>query len=315
MSEKRAIARAAGVVSVVTVLSRITGLARDVVVGYFFGAGAGADAFFVAYRIPNLLRRLVGEGATTAAFIPIFTGYLTTGSRRDADRVAQVLFTVMGVVLVAVTILGIALAGPLTRLFAPGFAASPGKLDLAITLTRLVFPYIFLIGLVAAAMGVLNSLREFSTPGASPVVMNVVVVIAVAALASRLGIYASPVAVVLGGVGAAREPSAGAGASRRPAHAALGTAPSGGPAARRAHAADRLRLRRLPDQRPREHDLRVAAADRKRLVPVVRRASLRVSARGLRGRAQHGGAAELRGARQARPGGVPRDRGVHACGW
>ena len=200
MSEKRQIARAAGVVSVVTVVSRITGLLRDVVVGYFFGAGLGADAFFVAYRIPNLLRRLVAEGATTAAFIPIFTGYLTTESRRDANRVAQILFTTMALILLVVTILGIALAGPLTRLFAPGFEAVPGKLELTVSLTRMVFPYIFLIGLVAATMGVLNSLREFTAPAMSPVVMNLVMVAAVPLLARPLGIYSLAVAVVIGGV-------------------------------------------------------------------------------------------------------------------
>src|SRR5689334_5024446 len=123
MSEKRQIARAAGLVGALTVVSRVTGLVRDIVVGYLFGAGLGADAFFVAYRIPNLLRRLVAEGAATAAFIPVFTGYLTNGPRAEADRVARVLFTMMAVVLAVITILGIVFAGPITALFAPGFAA------------------------------------------------------------------------------------------------------------------------------------------------------------------------------------------------
>src|SRR6185436_12952260 len=175
-------------------------LVRDIVVGYLFGAGTGADAFFVAYRIPNLLRRLVAEGAATAAFIPVFTGYLTSGPRTEADRVARVLFTTMALVLTAITILGIVLAGPITALFAPGFAAVPGKLELTVSLTRLVFPYIFCIGMVAAAMGVLNALRDFWAPAMSPVVMNVVMVLATVALAPWLGIYSLAVAVLLGGV-------------------------------------------------------------------------------------------------------------------
>ncbi|MCC6850504.1 MAG: murein biosynthesis integral membrane protein MurJ [Deltaproteobacteria bacterium] len=181
-------------------VSRVTGLARDLVVGYLFGAGTGADAFFVAYRIPNLLRRLVAEGAATAAFIPVFTGYLTRGPRAEAERVARVLFTMMALVLGVITVLGIVFAGPITSLFAPGFAVVPGKLELTIRLTRAVFPYIFCIGMVAAAMGVLNALRDFLAPATSPVVMNLVMIVATAALAPWLGIYSLAVAVLLGGV-------------------------------------------------------------------------------------------------------------------
>ena len=200
MSEKREIARAAGLVGALTVVSRVTGLVRDVVVGYLFGAGTGADAFFVAYRIPNLLRRLVAEGAATAAFIPVFTGYVTHGPRAEAERVARVLFTMMALVLAGVTLAGVVFAGPITALFAPGFAAVPGKLELTVALTRMVFPYIFCVGMVAAAMGVLNALRDFWAPAMSPVVMNIVMVVATAALAPWLGIYSMAVAVLLGGI-------------------------------------------------------------------------------------------------------------------
>jgi len=200
MSEKREIARAASLVGGLTIVSRITGLVRDIVVGYLFGAGTSADAFFVAYRIPNLLRRLVAEGAATAAFIPVFAGYLSSGPRTEADRVARVLFTMMAFVLALITLLGIAFAGPITTVFAPGFAVVPGKLELTVSLTRLVFPYIFCIGMVAAAMGVLNALRDFWTPAMSPVVMNIVMVAATCLLAPWLGIYSLPAAVILGGI-------------------------------------------------------------------------------------------------------------------
>jgi putative peptidoglycan lipid II flippase len=182
------------------VLSRVTGLARDMVVGYLFGAGAGADAFFVAYRIPNLFRRFVAEGAATAAFIPIFTGYLTTGTRAEADRAARVLGTTMGVVLAGLALLGVVFATPLTSWFAPGFEAVPGKLELTITLTRIVFPYIFLVGMVAAAMGVLNSLRNFAAPAYAPIVMNVAMVVVSLALTPWMGVYALAVGVLAGGV-------------------------------------------------------------------------------------------------------------------
>jgi putative peptidoglycan lipid II flippase len=200
MSEKRDIARAAGLVGGLTVISRITGLIRDIVVGYLFGAGTSADAFFVAYRIPNLLRRLVAEGAATAAFIPVFTGYLASGPRAEADRVARVLFTMMALVLALITFVGIVFADPITTLFAPGFAAVPGKLELTVSLTRLVFPYIFCVGMVAAAMGVLNALRDFWAPAMSPVVMNIVMIVATFLLAPWLGIYSLAAAVILGGI-------------------------------------------------------------------------------------------------------------------
>jgi len=200
MSEKRQIARAAGLVGGLTVISRITGLVRDIVVGYLFGAGLGADAFFVAYRIPNLLRRLVAEGAATAAFIPVLTGYLATRPRAEFDRAARVLFSMMALVLTGLTIFGIVFAGPITSLFAPGFAAVPGKLELTVSLTRIVFPYIFCIGMVAAVMGVLNALRDFWAPAMSPVVMNLVMIVATAPLAHWFGIYSLAIAVLLGGV-------------------------------------------------------------------------------------------------------------------
>jgi putative peptidoglycan lipid II flippase len=106
----------------------------------------------------------------------------------------------MGVVLLGVTLAGVLLAGPITALFAPGFAASPGKLDLTVRLTRIVFPYIFFIGLVAAAMGVLNSLRAFVAPALSPVILNLVMIVSVVALAPTFGVYSLAVGAVLGGV-------------------------------------------------------------------------------------------------------------------
>jgi putative peptidoglycan lipid II flippase len=187
-------------VGLLTVVSRVTGLVRDAVVSALFGTSPAADAFFVAYRIPNLLRRLVGEGAASAAFIPVLTDYLERRGRAEADRVARVLFTAMAVTLTGLALAGILLAGPLTRLFAPGFAADPDKLALAIRLTRIVFPYLVFIGLVAVAMGVLNALRDFTAPALSPVMLNVVIIAAALTLTRWIGIYSLAVGILLGGV-------------------------------------------------------------------------------------------------------------------
>lgn len=177
MEEIGRLTRAAGVIGFFTLLSRVMGLLRDIVIGYLFGARGSADAFFVAFRIPNLLRRLTAEGALIAGFVPVFTDYLTNHGKDEALRVARIIFTFSGLVLGGVTLLGILLAVPLTRLFAPGFAADQGKFALTVFLTRLMFPYILFVSLVALAMGVLNSLRHFMAPAMSPVLLNVSIIL------------------------------------------------------------------------------------------------------------------------------------------
>ncbi|MCX8071848.1 MAG: murein biosynthesis integral membrane protein MurJ [Candidatus Binatia bacterium] len=176
MSENRAIARAAGLVAVFTFLSRLAGLVRDASVGYFFGTGLAADAFFVAFRIPNLLRRFVAEGAMSTAFIPIFTEYWTTRPRQEAVRAARVLATMFALVVGGIALAGILLAEPLTALFAPGFTADAEKFALTVTLTRWTFPYIALVSLVALCSGILNSLRHFAAPAMSPIFLNLAMI-------------------------------------------------------------------------------------------------------------------------------------------
>jgi putative peptidoglycan lipid II flippase len=172
-SEERNVSRAAGVVGFFTFLSRILGLARDMVLANFFGSGMVADAFFVAFRIPNLLRRLFAEGSLTIAFIPVFTEYLTTRTREQAFDLARIVLTLLSVILAVVTLLGILLAPWIVRIQAFGFGASGLKYDLTVLLTRITFPYIFLISIVAFFMGVLNSLRHFAAPAAAPIFLNV----------------------------------------------------------------------------------------------------------------------------------------------
>lgn len=193
------IVRATGQIGSLTLLSRVLGLVRDMIIGSVFGAGAAADAFFVAFRIPNLFRRLVGEGAAAAAFVPVIAGYLATRPPARADRMLRAyLGTGLGVLLV-VTGIGILLAEPIAGLFAPGYAGD--KLALTVRLTRATFVYLFFVGGVALAMGILHALRHFTAPAFAPVLFNVAVIACALTLAGRL---AEPVmslawGVVIGG--------------------------------------------------------------------------------------------------------------------
>lgn len=179
MSENRRIARAAGLVGFFTFLSRIAGLVRDSVTGYYFGTGAAADAFFVAFRAPNLLRRFVAEGAMSVALIPVFTDYLTQRTREEADEAISAVATLMAVVTLVITVVGILSARWITTLFAPGFSADPAKFELTVMLTALLFPYIFLVSMVALAAGILNSVRHFAAPAVSPIMLNLAMIVAV----------------------------------------------------------------------------------------------------------------------------------------
>jgi len=198
--EKHAIVQAASLVGFLTLLSRVAGLARDLVVAYLFGTGSAADTFFVAFRIPNLLRRLVGEGAVAVAFVPVVTDYLTHRPRAEAMAMVRALATFMAMVLALLTAAGVLFAGPLAVLFAPGFSGA--KIELTVALIRITFPYLFFIGLVAMAMGVLHSLRHFAAPAFSPVLLNLAMIACALLLSPRLQepIFSLAYGVVVGGV-------------------------------------------------------------------------------------------------------------------
>ena len=200
-SEEKNVSRAAGVVGFFTFLSRSLGLIRDMVLANFFGAGMVADAFFVAFRIPNLLRRLFAEGSLTIAFIPVFTQYLTTKTREQAFDLARIILTLLALILVVVTLLGVLLSPWIVRIQAFGFGASGIKYDLTVLLTRITFPYIFLISIVAFFMGVLNSLRHFAAPAAAPIFLNVGIIGAAYLISpySSEPIVAVAVGVLIGG--------------------------------------------------------------------------------------------------------------------
>jgi putative peptidoglycan lipid II flippase len=201
-SEEKNVSRAAGVVSLFTFLSRILGLVRDMVIAAFFGTGMVADAFVVAFRIPNLLRRLFAEGSLTIAFIPVFTEYLTSKSKEDALEMARVVLTLLALILAIVTLLGVVFSPWIVRLQAFGFGASGDKYALTVLLTRITFPYIFLVSLVAFFMGVLNSLRRFAAPAAAPIFLNVGIIGAAYLISPYLEepIVGVAIGVIIGGI-------------------------------------------------------------------------------------------------------------------
>ncbi len=173
MSSKSDIVRSAGVVSIMTLISRILGLIRDISFAYFFGAVTSADAFFVAFRIPNLLRRLVAEGAMSSAFIPVFTSYHTKYGNEEAKKVSDITFTYLLIALLILSVLGVIFSKELIYLFAPGFELHPEKFRLTVTLNRIMFPFILFVSIVALCMGLLNSLKHFFVPALSPIILNV----------------------------------------------------------------------------------------------------------------------------------------------
>lgn len=179
MSENHKITKAATVIGTGTLLSRILGFFRDMVIANFFGAGMAADAFFVAFRIPNLWRRLVGEGSLTISFIPVYTEYLTQRSEEETRKVTHVAFTIAGVILLILTVLGILFSPILIRIVAPGFIQIPEKFELTVTLNKIIFPYLFFMGLFALCMGILNSYRHFFAPAIAPIFLNISIIVSV----------------------------------------------------------------------------------------------------------------------------------------
>lgn len=200
--ENRRVVKAAGTVGLATLLSRIFGFLRDMVVAAFFGAGLATDAFFVAFRIPNLLRRLFAEGSLTIAFVPVFTEYLKKKSKEDAFELANIAFTLLSIILAFVSLIGILLSPFIVMLIAPGFTKVPAQYELTVLLTRFMFPYIFFISLVALCMGILNSMRHFAAPALAPVALNISIIIAALTLRNYFTepIFALAVGVMIGGI-------------------------------------------------------------------------------------------------------------------
>jgi putative peptidoglycan lipid II flippase len=175
--------KALATVSGMTLLSRILGFVRDFVIARAFGAGVMTDAFFVAFRLPNLLRRLFAEGAFSQAFVPILAEYRNRRGEQDTKRLVDRVATVLLLALIVVSVLGAVAAPLLIYATAPGFSADIGKFDLTVEMTRITFPYILFMSLVALAAGVLNTWSRFALPAFTPVLLNLAM-IAMALLAA-----------------------------------------------------------------------------------------------------------------------------------
>ena len=180
--------------------SRLLGMARDQVLASLFGAGNAMDAFNVAFRIPNLVRDLFAEGAMSAAFVPVFMRELATGDTPSAWRLGNNVINALLVVTGLVVVLGIVFAGPLVGAFAADYAQVPGKLELTVLLTRIMLPFLTLVAVAAAMMGMLNSLHRFFVPALAPAMFNVATIacaLLLVPLMPRLG-WPSMTAIAIG---------------------------------------------------------------------------------------------------------------------
>jgi putative peptidoglycan lipid II flippase len=205
-AQNESVVRSAGVVSIAVLMSRVTGLLRESVMARLFGAGLIYDAFMLGFRIPNLTRDLFAEGALSSAFVPTFTEYLANRGKEAAARLVNLVATALIIVVGAVCALGVIFAPQLVHLLAPGFAAVPGKFELAVSMTRTMFPFLLLVALAAQAMGVLNASNKFGVPAMASTFFNIGSV----GFGALLGIWLGPtlhltriegmaIGVVLGG--------------------------------------------------------------------------------------------------------------------
>jgi putative peptidoglycan lipid II flippase len=180
MSERVSLLRSAGSISLATAMSRVLGLVREQVQSYYFGAGFVTDAFLAAFRIPNLLRDLFAEGALSSAFVPTFTAIKQREGPEAAWRLANRLFTLLAVILSGVTLAIFLFAPWIMRVYAAGF--TPEKLELAVTMTRILAPFLLAVAVAAVAMGILNTYGRFFIPALAPALLNVAAILGVVLL-------------------------------------------------------------------------------------------------------------------------------------
>ncbi|MEP7185378.1 MAG: murein biosynthesis integral membrane protein MurJ [Rhodanobacter sp.] len=172
--------------SSMTMISRVLGLVRDVSMSHVFGASAATDAFVIAFRIPNFMRRLFAEGSFSTAFVPVFTEVKETGTHADLKQLMSRVSGTLGGILLVVTALGLIFAPQVAGTFAPGALDQPHKFDLTTDLVRLTFPFILFVSLTALAGGALNSFHRFALPALAPVILNVCMIVAALWVAPHL---------------------------------------------------------------------------------------------------------------------------------
>lgn len=172
MSKEKGLLRSASVISAAVAVSRLTGLLRESVFSWLFGAGLVFDAYVLGFRIPNLARDLFAEGALSSAFVPTFTRYITTKSREEARELSNIAATLTIAIVGMITGFGMLFAPAFVELFASGFHAAPGKFELAVQLVRIMFPFLLFVALAAQAQGILNASQHFGVPAVSSALFN-----------------------------------------------------------------------------------------------------------------------------------------------
>ncbi|MBF0212431.1 MAG: murein biosynthesis integral membrane protein MurJ [Magnetococcales bacterium] len=194
--------RSTAIIGFFTLLSRISGFIRDMIIATAFGAGMGADAFFVAQKLPNFLRRLFAEGAFSTAFVPVFADHLAKGDPQETRNAVHAVFTHLAMWLMIVVAIGQVIMPALVMVAAPGFIDDVGKFDLAVLLSRVTFPYIFFISLTALAAGILNSHKRFAIPAATPILLNLSMILGATVLTRFFDppVMGLAIGVTLGGV-------------------------------------------------------------------------------------------------------------------
>src|SRR5437899_2204357 len=173
LTEKKQILKSASIITLVTIVSRILGYVRDQRIALLLGTTPAADAYVLAYRIPNLFRRLVAEGSMTASFIPVFSSYMQEASKEKVWDFANRLFWTLALVAAVISILGMVFSPAVVSFFSGANVARAQAVDL----NRIIFPYLFFIALAALAMGILNCFHIFGLPAATPVMLNVATIL------------------------------------------------------------------------------------------------------------------------------------------
>ncbi|XXK29270.1 murein biosynthesis integral membrane protein MurJ [Arenicellales bacterium nBUS_45] len=171
--------RSVGTVGGMTLFSRISGLVRDIAFAQFLGSGAIADAFFVAFRIPNFFRRIFGEGALSVAFVPVYSEFETRYPESETKAFLDLMAGRLGAVLMVFTIIGVVGAPVFVQVMAPGFSSDPEKFEATVVMLRWTFPYLFFISMVALAAGILNTHNRFAAAAATPILLNVCLIVTV----------------------------------------------------------------------------------------------------------------------------------------
>ncbi len=197
MNDRDRIARAAGAMSVATFMSRILGYVKDMILARYFGATGLSDIFFVAFRIPNLLRELFAEGSMSSAFIPVLTEYNTKEGFEEAKKLTRITFTFLTLIVGFICLIGIIITPQIVAIIAPGFLKDPSKFQQTVLLTRIMFPFLLFISLASVTMGALNTKRVFFVPALASAMLNITIIAVIVIFVSYLR---EPIVVVALGV-------------------------------------------------------------------------------------------------------------------